>query len=126
MNKEFKRMQKLAGLDEIKVNRPTSNLDILNKMMEQHPDGSVFFDTIYFQDSLEDWMEYEGLDENDPVDTDTIQLGKIFFMWLNKKDIYSFVVRSDDYEDIVFPKPYKKAITYGLGDDSVLILMHNF
>jgi hypothetical protein len=127
MNKEFKRMQELAGLDEIKVNRPISNINILNKMLEPNEYGNTFFDIISSHDSLEDWMDDEGLDEEDPNDTEMIQLGKRYFIWVSKNDIYSFTVNDDDdLNDIVFPKPYKKAITYGLGYNNSIIIMHNF
>ena len=123
MNKEFERMQELAGLDEIKVNRPTSNIDILNKMLELDEYGATFFVTISAYDSLEQWMNDEGLDEEDPDDAEAIQLGKRYFMWVNKNDIYSFTVYdSDDLDNVVFPKPYKQAITYGLGYNNVKII----
>jgi hypothetical protein len=127
MDKEFKRMQKLAGLDEIKVNRPTSNIDILNKMLEPNEYGNTFFDIIFSYDSLEDWIHDEDIDEEDPDDAEMIQLSKRYFMWLRKKDIYPFTVNEgEDLDNITFPKPYTKAITYGLGYDDVRIIMHNF
>jgi hypothetical protein len=127
MNKEFKRMQELAGLDEIKVNRPASNIDILNKMLEPDEYDNIFLDTISSYDSLEDWIDSEGLDEEDPDDVEAIQLGKRYFMWVSKNDIYSFSVNDDeDLDDIVFPKPYAKAITYGTGYRGARIIMHNF
>jgi hypothetical protein len=130
MNKEFKRMQELAGLDEIKVNRPASNIDILNKMLEPNESGDTFdnfFSTISFYDSLEDWINDEGLDEEDPDDAAMIQLGKRYFMWVDRNDIYVFTVDDEgDLDNIVFPKPYKKAITYGLGYNNAKIIMHNF
>jgi hypothetical protein len=127
MNKEFKRMQELAGLDEIKVNRPASNIDILNKMLEPDEYGTTLLDTISSYDSFEGWMDDEGLDGEDPDDVEAIQLGKRCFTWLSKNDIYIFTVNDDDdLDDIVFPKPYKKAITYGLGYNNARIIMHNF
>jgi hypothetical protein len=127
MNKEFKRMQALAGLDEIKVNDPMSNIDLLYKMLEADEYGNSFFDSIFSSDSLEEWMDDEGLDETDPDDAEQIQLGKRYFMWISRDDIYSFEVNDDDdMDDIVFPKPYKKAITYGLGYNNSKIIMHNF
>ena len=126
-NNEFKRMQELAGLNEIKVNRPSSNIDILNKMLEFDEYGSAFFDTISSHDSLESWMDDEGLDEEYPDDVEKIKLGKVYFTWLSNNDIYSFTVRDDeDLSDIVFPKSYTKAITYGLGYNNAKIIMHNF
>lgn len=126
-NNEFKRMQELAGLNEIKVNRPSSNIDILNKMLEFDEYGSTFFDTISSHDSLESWMDDEGLDEEYPDDVEKIKLGKVYFTWLSNNDIYSFTVRDDeDLSDIVFPKSYTKAITYGLGYNNAKIIMHNF
>jgi len=127
MNKEFKRMQALAGLDEIKINDPMSNIDLLYKMLEANEYGNSFFDSIFSFDSLEEWMEDEGLDETDPDDAEQMQLGKRYFMWISRDDIYSFEVNDDDdMDDIVFPKPYKKAITYGLGYNNSKIIMHNF
>jgi hypothetical protein len=127
MNKEFKRMQALAGLDEIKVNDPMSSIDLLYKMLEADEYGNSFFDSIFSSDSLEEWMDDEGLDETDPDDAEQIQLGKRYFMWISRDDIYSFEVNDDDdMDDIVFPKPYKKAITYGLGYNNSKIIMHNF
>ena len=126
-NKEFKRMQELAGLTEIKVNRPVSNIEILNKMLEPDEFDRILFSTISYHDSLESWMNDEGLDEEDPDDAETIQLGKRYFMWLSNNDIYSFTVGvDDDLSDIVFPKLYKKAITYGTGYDYVKVIMFNF
>jgi hypothetical protein len=127
MDKEFKRMQALAGLDEIKINDPMSNIDLLYKMLEANEYGNSFFDSIFSFDSLEEWMEDEGLDETDPDDAEQMQLGKRYFMWISRDDIYSFEVNDDDdMDDIVFPKPYKKAITYGLGYNNSKIIMHNF
>lgn len=120
-------MQELAGLDEIKINKPTSNLDILNRMLEPDEYDDYILSAIVTQDSLEDWMDYEGLDENEPDDAEKIQLGKIYFAWKSRNDIYTFTVSDEeDAGDIVFPKPYKNAITYGLGDSLVQIIMHNF
>ena len=120
-------MQELAGLDEIKINKPTSNLDILNRMLEPDEYDDYILSAIVTQDSLEDWMDYEGLDENEPDDAEKIQLGKIYFAWKSRNDIYTFTVSDEeDAGDIVFPKPYKSAITYGLGDSLVQIIMHNF
>jgi hypothetical protein len=127
MDKEFKRMQKLAGLDEIKVNRPRSNEDILNKMLEVDEYGVSLFTTITSYDSLEDWVDSEGLDEEDPDDSEMIQLGEIYFTWVSRNDIYPFTVYDDeDLSDVVFPKPYKRAITYGLGYNNAQIIMLNF
>lgn len=120
-------MQKLAGLDEIKVNRPRSNEDILNKMLEVDEYGVSLFTTITSYDSLEDWVDSEGLDEEDPDDSEMIQLGEIYFTWVSRNDIYPFTVYDDeDLSDVVFPKPYKRAITYGLGYNNAQIIMLNF
>jgi hypothetical protein len=127
MNKEFKRMQELAGLNEIKINRPMSNEDILNKMLDYNEYGVNLFTTITSYDSLEDWVDSEGLDEEDPDDSEMIQLGKIYFTWVSRNDIYPFTIYDDeDVSDVVFPKPYKRAITYGLGYNNVRIIMLNF
>jgi hypothetical protein len=127
MDKEFKRMQELAGLNEIKVNRPMSNKDILDKMLEVDEYGVSLFTTITSYDSLEDWVDSEGLDEEDPDDSEMIQLGKIYFTWVSRNDIYPFTVYDDeDLSDVVFPKPYKRAITYGLGYNNAQIIMLNF
>jgi hypothetical protein len=126
-NKEFKRMQELAGLNEIKVNRPSSNIDILNKMLEYNEQDTNLFNIISLYDSLEDWINDEGLDEEDPNDAEMIKLGKRYFMWLSNNDIYPLTVDvNEDLGDIVFPKLYKKAITYGTGYDYVKVIMHNF
>jgi hypothetical protein len=127
MDKEFKRMQELAGLNEIKVNRPISNKDILDKMLEVNEYGVSLFTTITSYDSLEDWVDSEGLDEEDPDDSEMIQLGEIYFTWVSRNDIYPFTVYDDeDLSDVVFPKPYKRAITYGLGYNNAQIIMLNF
>ena len=72
-------------------------------------------------------MNDEGIDEEDPNDAEMIRLGKRYFTWLSNNDIYPFTVGVDeDFSNIVFPKPYKKATTYGMSYDYVKIIMHNF
>jgi hypothetical protein len=46
---------------------------------------------------------------------------------VDRNNIYVFSVNEDeDFSDIVFPKPYKKATTYGAGYGYSRIIMHNF
>ena len=120
-------MIKLVNLlPEMQINRPQSNLDLLNKMLsfENNRDEDFILDRFIYQDSFEDWYE-----ENDRYDenSEIVNLAKVFFKWINNGDIIVFRVEdSDGTDEILLSKQYKRVTYYGLGYNDARIILSTF
>jgi hypothetical protein len=109
-------------LNEIKVNKPVSEKDLLKRMLKYN-----YIDFFYSYESFEDWKDSEFDEDDEYTKKDELSLAKVFFEWLENGSIYIIVVEdSDDMEFHVFPKVYKKAVSSGMGYNNVIIILHNF
>ena len=119
-------MIKLTNIiNEITVNKPKSNMDLLKQMIQLNNIDNIPYIEIFGRyNTFEEWKN-EEVDED--MDKNVIDLAKIFYRWLENGDIKCLYVKDDEEENnISFPKAYKKAITYGLGYNDVRIILHNF
>lgn len=113
-------------LKEIKVERPKSNADLLDKMLsfETERDAEYILDSFVYYNDFEDWYnDNDRYDENSEI----ANLAKVFFKWENNKDIIVFRVEdSDGQDEILLNKQYKRVIYYGLGSSDARIILTTF
>lgn len=106
-------------LNELEINKPKSNLDILKEMLDIIPGRETsYFDVIK-------WNKPEEYDDED--DEVEVRLSKYYHKWIKNKSIYWISV--EDHEDLDFvdlPNKYSKIITWGGGYNNVTVLLHNF
>ena len=120
-------MIKLVNLlPEIRVNKPQSNADLLDKMLsfETEGDAESILDKFVYYNNFEDWY-----DDNDRYDenSEIVNLAKVFFKWENNKDIIVFRVEdSDSQDEILLNKQYKRLTYYGLGEQDARIILTTF
>lgn len=127
---DIKRMQELAGIDEISVSKPINK----RKLLEDFLEGEHFWLLHQLSEStnLDDFLESEECDSLEEylnlLDYDNPEyitnLINGYLSSFKPNEIY--VVTTDfDYEhENTLPSVYKKIITTGNGDDNYIIL-HN-
>lgn len=106
-------------INELGINKPVSNSDMLNHIIEDDGDGSSLIQTFHNHENLEDYIKSWGKED------ENILYAKWYYKMLNDKNIYVFEVEDSDTGDEVFPKPYKYCDWIGLGDSDAIIIMHN-
>lgn len=116
-------MKLIDIINELEINKPKSNLDILKEMTIS--DGDInLFDVFAFYDNYDEYIQdkdVEGLSEDEKL------LAKIFYKWVTNNDIwYTSVEDHEDEDHMSLPKSYSKMITWGKGYNDVRIILHNF
>jgi len=109
----------------MRVNKPKTNKDILNQMLESDGDGGTIMDSFVSYDNFEEWYD-DSIDDEDQ-DQNLISLAELYFKWLSNGDIITTRVEdSDGVDEMLLNKPYKRLITYGMGYNDVRIILVTF
>lgn len=122
MNKQ--RLQELAGITELGINKPFSKIDILNYMLLVDDYGNSLLDKVEKYDTFEEYLKVWAADEDDN-DEDT-KYAEMYYKILSAKDLYIFEVEDSNEEThLNLPYPYKHCIYWGLGYNNAKIILHN-
>ena len=123
-------MIKLANiLDEVKIEKPIDNIITLNALLNVDKDSEYsLIDRLATYNSFDQWYNDEvDEDDEDNEYTKSIELAKIYFKWLKNGNIFVKEVEDTDGDnELVFPKPFKRMITYGKGYNNVMIILTTF
>jgi hypothetical protein len=122
--KEFKRLQELAGLDEIKVEKPKSFNDLVEQMKSEG-----IFEMVYTYDSIEEFVADGMLNNYEDSYTDFelfSNLVKTYFTWKSKNLISVFTLNHQEINNLKLDGTYKTLHAYVNDDEDSIVILTKF
>ena len=110
---------------KLSTNNPsTSQLDRMLVATEYDiPLIAQFAPYISLNDWMEDGIEYDPDDDSQEAQ-ELLELATIYFNWLDTKLIYATLAKDSESLNVqVFPRPFKRLITFGNGYYARIILV---